>query len=80
MKFRIVRPWPVAGRVIENGTVVDLATDTWAKGKIPPVDAVALDDEALRVMTRAYPGTKITYDETFEVEDQVKALAKANLR
>jgi hypothetical protein len=81
VKYRIVRPWPVAGRVIENGTVVDLATDTWAKGKIPPDDAIALDDECFRVMSRAYPkGTPIAFDRTYEVDDKVRAWARSKLR
>jgi hypothetical protein len=83
MKFRIVRPWPVAGIVISNGTLVDVASVEYAhlKGKIPPKDAVCLDDECFRAMSHAYgKGVKIAYDQTYEVEDKVKAYAKAKLR
>jgi hypothetical protein len=80
MKFRVAQPWPVAARVIENGTIVDVAKDAWAQGKIPPSDAVALDQEAFDLMTNAYPKTKISFDRTYERDDRVLALVRARLR
>jgi hypothetical protein len=83
MKFRIISAWPVGAVVIPNGTLVDLASVEYAhlKGKIPPKDAVALDEEAFRAMSYAYgKGTKIAYDQSYERDDRVKALAKAKLR
>ena len=60
MKYRIDRqPWPIGGILIEPGTVIDTASnDQWsqiARGKVPPPNAVALDQETFDALRKAYP-------------------------
>jgi hypothetical protein len=59
MRFRIEREgWVVGQYLIPAGTVIDdRVNDQWtqiAKGHVPPLNAVALDQEAFDLMKRAY--------------------------
>jgi hypothetical protein len=59
MKYRIEREaFVVGGVLIPAGTIVDtdLARFAFAKGKVPPLNAVALDQTAYDVMHRSYCG------------------------
>jgi len=63
MIYQVGQGWPVADRVIPPGTIIDTDKfDDWsvlAKGKPPPIDAVAMDFEAYDLMMRHYPEDKI---------------------
>jgi hypothetical protein len=65
MKYQIMGGgWPIGSWLIPAGTIIDdpdgKAEDKlsgWerlAKGRVPPPDAIALDDEAYAVMVKEY--------------------------
>lgn len=69
MKFQVIRPWPVAARLIEKNSVIERVSenDKWvykvvegpAAGAVldvngPPPFASALDDECFAELRRKY--------------------------
>jgi hypothetical protein len=57
MKFKIEREsWIVGGITVPPTTIVDTSElrFAFAKGHVPPLNAVALDDEAYSIMRKAY--------------------------
>jgi len=62
MKYRVNSPWQLGAALIPSGVVIDAsASDRWsliAKGKVIPLTAVCLDDEAWQAQLRAYPDQK----------------------
>jgi hypothetical protein len=60
MKFQLMRHgWPVGQWFIPEGTIIDASSnDEWsrlARGRTPPSNAIALDQEAADAMLRRYP-------------------------
>ena len=64
MKFMLQTPWPIGQFCIDAGVTIDLGKpeaqlSDWeklARGRIPPIDALALDEECAQHMRRCYPG------------------------
>jgi hypothetical protein len=64
MKYQISGGgWPIGGWLIPAGTIIDLdgkaehQLTEWerlARGRVPPRDAIALDDEAYALMVKQY--------------------------
>jgi hypothetical protein len=60
MRFQLQRHgWPVGQYLIPEGTIIDAKSDgAWtnmARGRAPPPNAIALDDEAADLMFKRYP-------------------------
>jgi len=59
MRFRITQGWQLGDAVVPENTVIDFAKrDQWsqrAKGKVIPIDAQPLDEEAWQAQLNAYP-------------------------
>ena len=63
MRYQITGAgWRVGQYLIPSGTVIDTgATDRWslfARGRTPPINCTALDDEAWQAQLQAYPEQK----------------------
>jgi hypothetical protein len=70
MKYQIRNGWPIGGVLIPADTIIDLPEgkpehlltewERLAKGRIPPHDAIALDDETYALMVKHYetPGAQ----------------------
>jgi len=63
MIYQLQANWPVGAAVIPSGTVINTArSDDWsvlARGRMPPADAIVLDEEAYRALLKLYPAEKI---------------------
>jgi hypothetical protein len=59
MRFRLMEGWQLGDALVPADTVIDLAKhDRWsklAKGKVIPLNATCLDDEAWQAQLAAYP-------------------------
>jgi hypothetical protein len=59
MKYRINSPWSVDALLCPAQTVIDAsASDYWAqkaRGKVIPINATPLDEEAWQAQLSAYP-------------------------
>jgi hypothetical protein len=60
MRYQLgMHGWPVGQYLIPDSTIIDAASsDDWsrlARGRIPPLNARPLDDEALQLMMKSYP-------------------------
>jgi hypothetical protein len=64
MKFQVNTGWPVGQFLIPASTIIDIGDkpehelseyERLARGRIPPLDAVALDADAAIAIWRAYP-------------------------
>jgi len=65
MRFQLKNHgWPIGDKLVPTGTILDLGNpasdwDRLARDHMPPpLNAVALDQEAFDVMWRAYPGQR----------------------
>jgi hypothetical protein len=64
MRYQITTGWPIGSWFIPSGTIIDTTKaeaqrtreETWALGRMPPRDAIALDDETYAAMRKAYEG------------------------
>lgn len=65
MKYQLAQHgWPIGQFLIPVGTIIDLTKDPeqmndWeklAQGKLPPLNALALDDDCANAMEQGYPG------------------------
>jgi hypothetical protein len=63
MKYQIMGGgWPIGSWLIPAGTIIDTSKpeaemsreERWAGGRLPPRDAIALDEETYQAMRQAY--------------------------
>jgi hypothetical protein len=62
MRFQITNGWPIGSWFIPPGTIIDTSKpdheltreERWAQGRLPPRDAVALDETTYQAMRAAY--------------------------
>jgi hypothetical protein len=75
-RYRIQHQWPVAGIVIEGGTVIDTSEphQGFLSGAVPPPDSLPLDEDTRKWLVFAYrehgveiapvPPTEVQIEET----------------
>lgn len=64
MKFQIIQEgWSIGDKLIPAGTIIDAASnDDWtnlARGRVPPPNVLALDQEAADMLFKHYPAYRV---------------------